>query len=97
MTEPMYDSTLLAMAYERQSDVASNFCRICWGPLDECPGHQGWMEMFGPPPTEAERAAYLADLEVRERGLERKHAALDAAAKHLGYDSIEALSDEVWP
>lgn len=93
-----YQDILLAMAeYEREAEKRTNFCRICWGSLDECPGHVGYMEMFGPPPTEAERAAYLADLKVRERGLERKHRALDEGARQLGYDGIEDLAEKVRP
>ena len=55
------------------------------------------MEMFGPPPTQAEIAAYRADLEVRTRGLERKSRALDAAAIDLGYVGISEIMDEAWP
>lgn len=87
---------ILAMAeYERAADQRANFCRICWGPLNECPGHQGYIEMFGPPPSPEQVEAYRADLEVRQRGLERKHCALEAAARQLGYESLEDLAEKV--
>jgi hypothetical protein len=93
-----YESVLSAMAtYARQSEVESNFCRICWGPLDDCPTHVGYMEMFGPPPTDEEMAAYRADLEVRARGLERKRQALDDGARQLGYDGIDDLVAKTMP
>lgn len=96
MSEPIYEDTVLAMrAFDRAANP--NFCRPCWGPLDQCPGHQGYMEMFGLPPTEEQRAAYLADLEVRKRGIERQQQALNTAAVELGYGSIEDLCDKVMP
>ncbi|QDF19980.1 hypothetical protein HWC44_gp093 [Mycobacterium phage ThetaBob] len=91
----MIDVLLAMAAFERENDVRNNWCRICWGKLDECPGHVGYMEMFGPPPTEEERADYAADLEVRRRGIERHAAALNQAAVNLGYDSIEDLCAKV--
>ena len=98
MTEPMYQDVILAMAaFQRAGDEKANFCRICWGPLDECPGHKGYMEMFGPPPSEEEVAEYRADLEVRRRGLERKQAALDATAVQLGYENAADLAAKVGP
>lgn len=94
MTEPRYESILAAAAaFERAADERTDFCRICWGPKPECPGHVGYMEMFGPPPTQAEIDAYQADLEVRRRGLERKEQALNAAAIRLGYDSLNDLME----
>lgn len=97
-SEPMYDSVLLAAAHmAREADERANFCRICFGPLPECPGHVGYMEMFGPTPTDAEVAAYRADLEVRRRGLDRKQRALDEAARGLGYDGIDDLVKKVGP
>lgn len=99
MDQPIYSDTPLAMAaMERAIDERNNFCRICWGSLDECPGHKGYMEMFRPEPyTEEELAEYRADREVRLRGLERQEKALDEAAKNLGYEGIRDLADKVWP
>jgi len=95
VTDPQYESTVLAAAaFERASDERNDFCRICWGPKPECPGHVGYMEMFGPPPTQAEIDAYRADLEVRARGLERKSQALNAAAIQMGYSGINELMDK---
>lgn len=94
----MYENILLAMAqYEQELDRQRGFCRICWGPLVECPGHKDYMEMFGPLPSEQEMAEYRADLEVRRRGLERKGQALEDAARALGYDGIDNLVAEVGP
>lgn len=95
----MYFDSLLAMAaFQRASDEASNFCRICFGPLDECPGHKGYMEMFRPEPySDEELAAYRADHEARLRGLERREKALDAAAVKLGYEGINDLAQKVFP
>lgn len=98
MTESQYESIVLAAAaFERASDERNDFCRICWGPKPSCPGHVGYMEMFGAPPTEAEIDAYRADLEVRARGLERKSQALNAAAIELGYGGINELMDKIEP
>lgn len=93
---PMYESTIQAAAdFDRAADERNNFCRICWGLKLECPGHVGYVEMFGPPPTQDEIDAYRADLKVRDRGLERKAEALNAAAINLGYDSIDDLTKKV--
>ncbi|AYD86916.1 hypothetical protein I5H63_gp091 [Mycobacterium phage MilleniumForce] len=91
----MTDVMLAIAGFELENDVRNNWCRICWDKLDECPGHVGYMEMFGPPPTEEELTAYAADLEVRRRGIERRAAALNHAAVNLGYDSIEDLCEKV--
>lgn len=99
MDQPVYKDSLLAMAdFERARDEASNFCGICWGPLDDCPGHKGYMEMFRPEPySDEELAAYRADREVRLRGLERREKALDAAAVQLGFEGIHDLAEKVLP
>lgn len=99
MDQPIYSDSILAMAaFERANDERANFCRICWGPLDECSGHKGYMEMFRPNPyTDEELAEYRADHEVRMRGLERRERSLDEAAKNLGYEGIRDLADKVWP
>lgn len=97
MVQPVYyDSALAIAAFQRASDEASNFCRICWGPLNDCPGHKGYMEMFRPEPySDEELAAYRADREVRLRGLERQEKSLDAAAVKLGYEGIHDLAEKV--
>ncbi len=99
MDQPVYYNSLLAMAaFQRASDEASNFCRICFGPLDECPGHKGYMEMFRPEPySDEELAEFRADREVRLRGLGRQEKALDAAAVKLGYEGINDLAEKVLP
>ncbi len=90
----MDDIILSIVQLQQHSDKRSNFCRICWGPLDTCPGHVGYIEKFGPPPTDEEMVTYSADLEVRQEGLERKYQALNEVAKSLGYQSIEDLVEQ---
>lgn len=95
MSEPRYESIILAAAeFEREADDRDNFCRICWMSMTECPGHVGYMEMFGPPPTQDEVDAYRVDLEVRQRGLQRKSESLNATAINLGYDGIDDLMEK---
>ena len=37
MAESQYESIVLAAAaFERASDERNDFCRICWGPKQEC-------------------------------------------------------------
>jgi hypothetical protein len=93
------DDILLAYAeYQREVDERNHWCRVCWLPIEECSGgHVGWMEHFGPPPTEAQRHAYRRDQRLRKEGLARKLAALEAAARRLGYEGIEDLVEQVGP
>lgn len=94
----MYEDVLLVAArLAREADKRADFCSICWGPLDECPSHKGYLEMFGPPPSAEELREYLADREIRARGLDRKQKALEARARQLGYASLEDLMERTQP
>jgi hypothetical protein len=84
-------------SWQRAADERANFCRICWGPLNGCPGHVGFLELLGPPPSDQEVAAYRADLEVRRRGLDRRAAALNQAAVNCGYAGIDDLRSKTLP